>query len=314
VLRWQVLVGRWAADWKCSGLNATTLGALAFAFGIAVARVGFGAIPESAAFAGTGEFSIWSVVTGFEVAVWAICWMAARSVRVEVDTQLPRAAAWPFVVVIAGLIVAARTALFFYPTIDIPLYGMRARQIVLQLVAILAAAPALFGIWRVQAWLRRADSRAALSPVTDLPVGPTVSRVLLVRAALHRLLLILSVMIGAVVFATGALRSAYLAGGLATDGFPPTSVLLFGALLTAALALLFIPVYADLRDFQRRLRERLCPVPMAGLPDEAWHVERERLTVLLRLDSGLVDTLRAATLVLGPFATALVTLFVPAGR
>jgi len=62
---------------------------------------------------------------------------------------------------------------------------------------------------------------------------------LFAREALKRLLLIVSLMIGAVVFATGSLRSAFMLPASPPSGFPATSILLYGALFTAALALLF---------------------------------------------------------------------------
>ena len=305
--RWPVRAARLAAEWDRSGLTSTAMGAAGFAFGVAMTRVGVGATPSSAAFAGTATFSVWSAVTGFEVALWAICWVRARTVVRDVRHRLPPAPVWPFVVVLLVLVAAARTALFLYPTIVTPLHGMAVRQVVLQCVALLAAVPALVGIARIQAWLRGPAAPPSRLSAAGTP-GRMVADLVFARQALLRLLFLLSLMIAAVVVATGALRSAFVAAGLPPADFPAVGVLLFGALLSAALALLFVPVYVDLRDHQRKVRDLLSPVPDDGVPSEGWHAERERLTALLGLDSGAVDTVRTVTLLLGPFLTALATL------
>jgi len=305
------LAARIRADWKRSGLAATALGAMGFSFGIAVARVGVGETPYSAAFAKTAEFSVWSAITGFEVALWAICWAKANGIGREIRSRLPKTSIWPFIVVIVALVAALRFALLFYPTVHTPVYGMRVRQVILQLTGILAAAPALFGIWRIQAWLR--------SPATEIPSplanvqplsGRLITNTIFARETLKRLLLILSLMIGAVVFATGSLRSALIAAGSTPSEFPATNVVLFGALFSAMLALLFAPAYVELRELQRRIRDSISRIPDDGILPDSWHLERERLSALLQLDSSSLEAIRSATLLLGPFFTALVTLFV----
>jgi hypothetical protein len=222
------------ADWYRSGLASTALGAVGFSLGIVVARIGVGKTPQSAAFAKTAEFSVWCAITGFEVALWAICWTKARAISRDIRSHLPRVPTWPFLAVVVVLIVAARVALLLYPTIHMPLYGMPVRQIVLQCVGILAAIPALSGVWRIQAWLR--SPRAVVPSPILAPAHPgrTISDILFAREALQRLLLILSLMIGSVVFATGALRSAVLAAGFAPSQFSASSVLLFGAVQCGA--------------------------------------------------------------------------------
>lgn len=119
------LVAQVKADWTNSGLTATALGAIGFSCGVLAARVGTGRTPESAKFAGTAEFSVWCGVTGFEVALWTICWASARRVNKEIASRLPRVPTWPFVIVTFALIAAARVSLFLYPTIQTPVYGMR---------------------------------------------------------------------------------------------------------------------------------------------------------------------------------------------
>ena len=308
---WPGLAARIRADWNRSGLGATALGAIGFSLGIAVARVGAGETPQSAAFAKTPGFSVWSAITGFEVALWAICWTKATGIGHEVRSRLPKASTWPFIAVIVALVAALRFALLLYPTVRTPVYGMPVRQAILQLIGILAAGPALFGMWRIQAWLRSpaAEIPSPLANVRPLS-GRLISDTVFVRETLNRLLLILSLMIGAVVFATGSLRSALIAAGSMPSRFPATSVLLFGALFTAMLALLFTPVYVDLREFQRRIRDFISRVPSDGIPPESWYLERERLSALLQVDSSALEAIRSATLLLGPFFTALVTLFV----
>lgn len=299
------------ADWNRSGLDSTALGAIGFSLGIAIARVGVGETPQSSAFANTAEFSVWCAITGFEVALWAICWMKARKVYRDIRSRLPRCSIWPFIVVIIALIAAARVALFIYPTVHTSVYGMQVRQTILQSLGILAATPALIGIWRIQAWVCGPTVEVPSPLLASTHPGSTISDILFARETLKRLLLIVSLMIGAVVFATGSLRSAFIAAGSAPSGFPATSVLLYGALFTAALALLFAPAHANLRDLQRRVRDSLCRIPDDGMPSERWYLERERLSALLQLDSSSLESVRAAILLLGPFLGALITLFVP---
>jgi len=215
---------------------------------------------------------------------------------------------WPFAVVVVALLIAARIGLLLYPVIRLPLYGMQIRQNLLQIGAVTAAVPALSSTWRVQTWLRGARGPRGRPPARP---GQMISDLLFVRDTLRHLLLLFSLMIGGIVVATGALRSAYLADAPAESDFPAAGVLLFGGLFTAMLALLFVPVYADLRALQRRVRDSLSRIPRHGRPAERWYTQRERLTGLLELDSGVLDALRVATLVLGPFIGALATLFVP---
>jgi hypothetical protein len=292
-------------DWERSGLITTALGAVGFSLGIVVARVEADHTARSAAFARTAGFSVWCAITGFEVALWVICWTRARSISRETKQRLPPTSVWPFIVVVVTLIAAARVALLLYPTVRTPVYGMPVRQVILQGVGMVAAAPALFGIWRVQAWLRG----LAADDLTRTP-GKVIADLLFARETLKRLLLILSLMIGSVVFATGSLRSALMAAGASSSSFPATSVILFGALFTAMLGLLFAPAYADLRELQAKIRDTLSVIPEDGLPTEDWHGERERLTALLHLDSSSLEALRSAALLLTPFLSALITLFV----
>jgi len=140
--------------------------------------------------------------------------------------------------------------------------------------------------------------------------GRLITNTIFARETLKRLLLILSLMIGAVVFATGSLRSALIAAGSTPSEFPATNVVLFGALFSAMLALLFAPAYVELRELQRRIRDSISRIPDDGILPDSWHLERERLSALLQLDSSSLEAIRSATLLLGPFFTALVTLFV----
>lgn len=309
--RWPGVATRIRADWERSGLAATALGAIGFSLGIAVARVGVGETPHSAAFAKTAGFSVWSATTGFEVALWVICWTKANGIGCEIRSRLPKISVWPFIVVIVALVIALRFALLLYPTLHTPVYGMRIRQAILQIIGILAASPALFGIWRIQAWLRSpaAEIPSPLAIVQPLP-GRLIADMIFARDTLKRLLFILSLMIGAVVFATGSLRSALITAGMTPSQFPAASVVLFGALFTAILALLFAPAYVELRDLQRRIRDSVSRIPNDGIPPESWYVERERLSALLQLDSSSLEAIRSVTLLLGPFFTALATLFV----
>lgn len=212
-----------------------------------------------------------------------------------------------------ALVVAVRFGLRPYPVIEVPLYGTRVRHTVLRLFAIAAAAPALLGIWRIQAWLRRAGAGLRAARLPPRP-GRVISDLLFAREALRRLMLLFSLMIGAVVAATGALRSARRAAAPPPADFPASDVLRFGGLFTALLALLallFVPMYADLRASRRRMRDALSPIPRHGRPTEDRYAQRERLTALLGLNAGAAEAVQVASLVLGPFLGALVVLFVP---
>ncbi|MER6077017.1 hypothetical protein [Streptomyces sp. NPDC001833] len=291
-------------------MTAAALGAAGFAIGVMLCRIGSGRTPPSAEFARLPEFSVWCVVTGFEVALWVLCGLSARGVERDIKARLPPAPLWPFVVVLIALVVAVRIGLLLYPLIRMPLYAMQVRQSILQALGLLAAFPALLGTWRIQAWLR---SMSALTRPGQTPrrPGKVMSDLLFVREALRRLMVLFSLMIGAVVFATGALRSAYLAVGHPHADFPAVSVLLFGGLFTAMLALLFVPVYVDQRAFRRHMRDSLSRFPRDGRPAEDWYAQRERLTGLLQLNSGALEAVQVTTAVLGPLLGALVTLFVP---
>jgi hypothetical protein len=82
------------------------------------------------------------------------------------------------------------------------------------------------------------------------------------RATLQAQLAALGALIVLATLATAALRNAIRAAHAAgTDDFPPEYVLLFGAALTAVVALVYVPPSEQLRPRAQALIEEVLPVP-----------------------------------------------------
>jgi hypothetical protein len=171
----------------------------------------------------------------------------------------------------------------------------------LYLVAEFCAAPAALTLWLAHTRLQQIhlDAHGALD---DL---------LTVRADIGRSLTGLSLIVSTGLINTAVLRQAQLVHGLKPELFPTTLVLVYGAVLTGIVALIYIPAFLAWRDRAIALINVVYPVPKDARPTEEWSGGRTRLTELISPDVTVGKTVRAALGILAPLATGLLAYYLP---
>jgi len=132
------------------------------------------------------------------------------------------------------------------------------------------------------------------------------------RDDLERLLLILGAVVGLAVLASAALRRVvleYAASGHPKASFPPEYPLLYGLVLSVALALVYLPTYLALLEAGSDLRDRAAPLlAPEDVGFEAAVTKRKTLTDLLGLEVSASTSFRAGVAILSPLLGALVSL------
>jgi hypothetical protein len=113
---------------------------------------------------------------------------------------------------------------------------------------------------------------------------------------LQRFLAVLAIVIAGNILAAAAFRRVMLAYQ-AQPPIDPSILLVYGAMMTGLLALLYVPAYLGWQTKARELRDALCPLPSDGAPSHDWHVNRADLEGLLNLK---VNAGAAFTTGLGP--------------
>ncbi|MFE9689135.1 hypothetical protein [Micromonospora sp. NPDC005806] len=175
-------------------------------------------------------------------------------------------------------------------------------------VAEVAAAPAVIGLWLVHARLRQVDHLLEQWPERSDPV---LTELLRSRTDLRRCLAGLSLIASTALINTAALRKAHLAYGLRPEQFPSALVLLYGAAVTAIVALIYVPAFLAWRERATNLISTVYPVPADARPSEEWTSGRARLSDLVGVDATVAKTLGAAFGILAPLATSLLSVYIP---
>jgi hypothetical protein len=139
------------------------------------------------------------------------------------------------------------------------------------------------------------------------------------RTVLQRSLVMLGSIIGAATLGAGALRNAAIASGFKTpEGAPVGYVLLYGALFTLVIALIYIPCYFSLQTRAKELCDLLLPIPTGPRPVDAeglldWSEKRQKLESLLRVGVGVGDSFQAAFGIFAPLASSVLLVLLPNG-
>ncbi|MFF5083536.1 hypothetical protein ACFY36_41355 [Actinoplanes sp. NPDC000266] len=297
-----------------AGLDTAAMTLVGFAAGCGIARLGSGATPRSQHFIDTPEFAIWSAVVGFEIALRLNLFSALWIIRAEIRSRVGVGCVWTSFVAI--LIVAGifRIAEFIYPTIHSGLHGNGLRRMLLHLSMLITLAPGLVSLWRIRWWISRAHVADTLERPDSPQAGQLISDVLYFNRTLQKILLMISAVVVVSIVDVAAFRIAYLAQAPKTSVFPVGLVVLYGLLLTVVLSFLYLPVYSGFNEYKRQLRDALCPVPAVGVPDEAWHGNRDRTERLLQLPRGPWESLRTNYAVLTPLIASVFSLFLPGIR
>ena len=132
------------------------------------------------------------------------------------------------------------------------------------------------------------------------------------RTDLERLLAILGTIVGLAVLASAALRQVVLGWAAFTDtdaNFPADYPLLYGLILSALVALIYVPTYLALLEAGTELRDSAAPLLEPDDPNfDAAAAKRKTLTDLLGLDVSASTSFRAGAAILSPLFAALLTL------
>jgi hypothetical protein len=179
------------------------------------------------------------------------------------------------------------------------------------LLGLVAAAPAVLGLWLVYARLR------VIAEVLkgDLPLVRRADEVLAdllgCRQTLSTCLAVLSLLVTAALIDTGGLRRALLRHGLPDQRFPAELVLLYGAFFTLVTLLIYVPAYVTWRSRAHDFTDAVYPLPPDARPEEDWSTGRTRLIQLLGADAPVSKNLTAAFGILAPLATSVLSVVVP---
>ena len=254
----------------------------------------------SQAFISTDEFLIWM----FLVAAGCVLMFAAPFILAMDIRPL-----WKFArgetldLLLSMFLVALLFAIptLFSPTtatsgIEFPLQYHRQKMMVLYLLMFfMLLLPCALGFWL----LRRA---LAVEFRSIDPSSAVIEAYMRYRERLQRFLLILGLGVTILTLATGALRKAVIAVGIASpDTFPVNFVLIYGGYFTLLLAILYLPAYSALLEAGRRVRDAYCPFPEADSPDwDKTLAKRKTLEETLLLTHSFQQNLSAGVTILAP--------------
>jgi hypothetical protein len=278
---------------------------------------------DDARFVALPQTQLWLFAIGTQTALMAIlivpAWQMAREVRVERE----RTAA------LAGLgLVAAVIAVFFVisahvrPDYAFPHHDLKAYA--LTGLGVLACAPAILTIWRVQGGLEKLLDGARPRDVEHCEArlrrfdrtqpgdaGNPIAGFLRLRELVHRSLLLVGAVIGGAILGAGALRNAVNAF-YGPKTFPIEYVLLYGVFFTLILTVIYLPTYVRLQSAGRWLVEHYVSLCEPTSPDwDSRYAKRTQLIQLLQLELSLSGSLQAAAAILAPLATSLLGLLLP---
>lgn len=290
----------WPALTAVTGLGAFT--GLAFLVRTIVAPRGAGAF----------EFGVWSALVAGSAVVFALLFFQA----------LPLATGWRAAgvrgrgPVLCYVAFAVAIMAFLWAGGGGPLAQFRPAAVlpvsrVLVLLALVAAAPTVLGLWLVNTRLRRISE--ALTAPTDPPTraDAVLADLIDCRRATGVCLTVLATIVTVAVVDSGAQRKAFLATGIPPEKFPPEWVLLYGALFTAISLLLYVPTYVTWRSRCMLFVDQCYPLPADARPTAEWAEGRTRLISALGAEVTVAKSLTAAFGLLAPLAVSVLSVVVP---
>ena len=180
----------------------------------------------------------------------------------------------------------------------------------LVIITVLGGAPAVGGMYGIRL---ATNATLALNPK-----GAQVVVLIALRQLLQRLLAAVGSLVALSTLALGAglamrrqLPPGVRVGGI--TGLPPEAVVVFGAVGSTLVALVYGPVAAALRRRGEDLCDQLFPLGEASQPadilDQAEN--RQKLAQLLGTDRGLVAELQSSLAILGPLLASAAATFLP---
>lgn len=319
-------VGSWiwrVRRWRPNPSRPSLVGALIVAVvgglaGVGVLYVDYPYPASAEAFTSSGAFSLWQFLLCAQTALWALALLLlAASLR----------AVWRFgkgswrsvlgsTVALAVVMVSFSVAGWFYQRE----YPFPYHEVKLTLVVAIGSLVALvggLGATLVQAGLRRL---AGTDLSSDADQRVAIGDFLLLRDQLQRILAIEGAIIGAAVLASAALRNAIVAyadkvekardafPGVEPPSFPAEHVVIYGAMFTILLALVWAPIDNLQRAVAGRLGNAAVPERRAGEPWSDWHERRAKFDEFIGLSSTSRAGFRSAVAILTPLTSSLLGL------
>ena len=279
---------------------------IAAAVATALVTVGVKHTAKSAAFSGSIEYVTWSTLTIGLVVVSVVGGVYCLPGWLYLHRRSPR----PARLVSYGIAVLVTLCYDASPQVGVRLFLDRTssqlylstlREATLGVLVGLFTLPTLSGLVLAAILLGRADS-----PWDGKDTRVAITELLWIRAQLQRFLAVLAMVVAANILGAATFRRVMLA----YEPQPPidSSILLvYGAMMTGLLALLYVPAYLGWQTKARDLRDALCPWPSDGAPTHDWYINRADVEGLLNLKVSAGASFTTGLGLLAPFASSLIT-------
>ncbi|MEV6910495.1 hypothetical protein [Amycolatopsis sp. NPDC051071] len=261
------------------------------------------------ALAESGEFVAWALLIAASAVLFAF--LFAHSVHLTAWRRLAGVALWK--PALAYALFAAVLFAFQWKT-GSPIGALKPTTAIgisrtLLALGLVAAAPAVLGLWLNHVRLRRISR--VLDGEARERADDVLGELLDCKRANGVCLTVLALIVSTAVIDAGAQRRAFLATGTPRESFPPEAVLLYGALFTAISLLLYVPVFLTWKTRCLRLVDELYPLPPDARPTEDWLSGRARLTNLMGTDATVAKTVTTAFGILTPLLTSVLSVVLP---
>jgi hypothetical protein len=302
--------------------------AVAGGIGVLIVTIGTGSTDQVRVFSATPEYRTWifSVLAMISIQTIASvsCLGAYRSLRSALTgwrKRVPVVAALVFAVLVfvTQALIQVKDPPFFFP---LPYFKWRLAG--LTVLVVVAARPAIVGMWSVLVAVGDVGPDSHLEPPASSTENDAayaqrswshhdaveVIRLARLDSCLQLFLAAGGVVIGTTTLSVGALRNAMLAAKLGYT-IPVEHVLIYGLGMTMYLATIYYPVDLSLRERAQALIDRIRPLPVDEIPTQEWVDERDRLGALLHLDKRRPDSARVLIAVFAPFIGSLVSTVLP---
>jgi hypothetical protein len=259
-------------------------------------------------------FKLWAIMIGVETALWALLTPIAVGTLLRLRHNYPRARrAAPILLYLplATLLVTAPLVVGAWPhgplirPYNPTLFG-------LGIVGFVVTVPGVAGMWSILFVLGGVDQELrehAQAPWSSVHAG-ILQDIQDLRLTLRRFLTCLGAQVAGVTLAAGAEHDALLTKGDTLD-LPAVYVVLYGLLLTIAIALVYIPVRSALELRGNRLVACQFPVPENHQPEADWYSGRERLASLLEDRLPARQSVQTAVAILAPLVASLLAVLLP---
>ncbi|HEY9699094.1 MAG TPA: hypothetical protein V6D10_17670 [Trichocoleus sp.] len=296
-------------------LGIVLLGTLGLLAGIILLNFDARDNPCSKSFVETPQFSVWSCLVSFETALWSIfsvsLWQRLQQFRSHLEKNWLEILLITFLITFLSLFALAST---FADKLNVPLYGFWWKTHLLTATGFILALMAGSGIWLAQIALKTSVFREGFSD------NQKIRGFLDLRDTLQNFLFTAGTIIGAATLATGALRQATLTWystavvpanckETGVPDFPPEMVLLYGAYLSAILALTYLPTHGTLAAVGQRLCDELLPMPnFQDAEWGAWVTKRKSLEEMLKLNLTVKQSFETGVAIFAPLVASSISL------